>query len=85
MVEKLPPAAPGGFWRWRATGPVRDNEHQAEADDVLLEGCALPGLAAALREVLFLAGEAVADDPDDDEMEALVLVEALVTLVEERG
>lgn len=53
-----------------------------EAHVALLEADA-ERIAEALREVLFLAADAVGDDPDDVEVCAMVLVEAFVTLVEE--
>lgn len=69
--------------RWRYyvnAGPLRDTEAQVEADLALLEADA--DLTGALRVILFLAGEAVADDPDDDELAALLAVTAMYELME---
>lgn len=69
--------------RWRyyvEAGPLRDTEAQVEADLALLD--AAEGLTEALRIVLFLAGEAVEGDPDDDELRALLAVTAMYELME---
>lgn len=69
-------------WRYYvAAGPLRDTEVQVEADLALLEA-GTAEVVEALRELLFLAGEAVGDDPDDTEVAALVRVSALVDLLE---
>ena len=67
-------------WLWQAVGPWRDTETRVLADLALLEADA--DLADALRVILFLAGEAVDGDPDDDEMRALLAVTALYELME---
>jgi hypothetical protein len=65
---------------WRAIGRWRDTEAQARGDLALLNADA--DIVGALRELLFLAGEAVGDDPDDTEVMALVRISALVDLLE---
>lgn len=68
-------------WRYYvAAGPLRETEAQVEADLALLD--AAEGLTEALRIVLFLAGEAVEGDPDDDELRALLAVTAMYELME---
>lgn len=64
-----------------AAGPLRETEAQVEADLALLEA-GNAEVVAALRELIFLAGEAVGDDPDDTEVMALVRISALVDLLE---
>lgn len=72
-------------WRYYvAGGPLRETEAQVEADLALLDA-AKGELVEALRVLLFLAGEAVEGDPDDDELMALVKITALADLLEVAG
>lgn len=72
-------------WRYFVdSGPLRDTEVQVEADLALLNA-AKDEIVAALRVLLFLAGEAIEEDPDDEEVMALVRITALADLLEVAG
>lgn len=66
----------------RAVGPWRDTRLAAEAQLAFLEVADPKMMVEALRVVLWLAVEAVENDPDAEEAMAMMMVQALAEMVE---